>query len=92
MVLDFIWIPDWKLDPDSKYTDEVQGTFKSYFMTFHASGDMCLWKIVASKTVMPKYSVRVVYRKQGVVAINDIVSTTAYSFVSADFGRNFHNL
>ncbi|XP_021955157.1 uncharacterized protein LOC110851612 [Folsomia candida] len=85
-ITDFIWIPDWKLDPDSKYTDEVQGTFKSYFMTFHASGDMCLWKIVASKTVMPKYSVRVVYRKQGVVAINDIVSTTAYSFVSADFG------
>jgi hypothetical protein len=85
---DFLWIPDWKSDPNKKYTDSVEGVFISYLMTFHASGDVCILKVVVSKTVIPKYSITVVYRKQRLVEVDDIVSTTAYSYISQDFGKS----
>lgn len=88
---DFLWIPDWKLDPSAKYTDGVKGVFKCYFMTFHVNGDVCIWKLVVSKTVIPKYAVTVVYTKSGLISTeDDIISSSVYSFVTSDFGRISH--
>lgn len=91
MFVDFLWLPDWSLGPESEYrhTDQVKGVFKSYFMTFHANGDVCIWKIYISKTLVPKFSAKILYRKVNLIC-DDIVSAAAYFYVSPDFGKVFY--
>lgn len=85
LILDFAWAQFEDVN-DEYLCDKGKGAFKARLMTFHASGDFCIWKIGVTSTEIPQFFAKVLFRKPKLIKPDNVISCSSYLKLSPSLG------